>query len=264
VGPLGRALGASLVLHGLFLVPVVIFASAGRPSEPAVDPPVVVRFIMEDTVPAAQSSHGGGGGGSPAPAPRKPIEIPAHRRSDPIPVATAAPQPAAVPIPVLDVPIQTSLASVIQASGSSAVSIAAYGGGGRGGGLGSGVGAGVGPGSGGGTGGGSGGGVGSGFGNGAYRPGAGIRDPVPVRQVQPRYTGGAMRIKAQGIVQLEAIVRADGTVGDIRVIKSLDRSFGLDDEAVKAARDWLFIPGKDAQGRPVPVVVTLIMEFRIH
>jgi TonB family protein len=244
---------------------VLIFASTGRRFEPAVDSPVVVRFVIEDTLPAAKLSRaGGGGGGSPAPAPRKPLEIPVHRRSDPIPVASAAPPPDAAPIPVLDVPIQTSLASVIQASGSSAVSIAAYGGGGRGGGLGSGVGAGVGPGSGGGTGGGSGGGVGSGFGAGAYRPGAGIRDPIPVRQVQPRYTGAAMRIKAQGVVQLEAIVRPDGTVGDIRVVKSLDRSFGLDDEAVKAAKDWLFIPGKDAQGRPVPVVVTLIMEFRIH
>jgi TonB family protein len=171
-------------------------------------------------------------------------------------------------MPILDTPIQTDLAQVLQASGSSAVSIATYGGGGRGGGLGEGAGAGVGPGTGGGFGGGSGGGYGKGtgrgFGDGAYRPGAGITNPVPLRMQQPKYTGDAMRAKVQGVVELEAVVMPNGTVGDVRIVRSLDRVTGLDNEAIRAARAWLFVPGRDAGGRPVPVFVTLILEFRIH
>jgi TonB family protein len=73
-----------------------------------------------------------------------------------------------------------------------------------------------------------------------------------------------MRAKVQGTVELEAVVLPDGCVGDVRVVKSLDRFHGLDDEAIAAAREWLFAPGRDRDGRPIPVLVTLILEFRIH
>ena len=73
-----------------------------------------------------------------------------------------------------------------------------------------------------------------------------------------------MRAKIQGTVELEAVVLPNGTIGDIRVVRSLDRACGLDQEAINAAREWLFAPGRDAAGRPVPVIVMVILEFRIH
>ena len=269
--PFGQAFGASLGLHAAIVLVIVLLAGTVRPIEPPANPPLVVRIapllLPQPQTPGLRSG-GGGGGGSPAPAPRKPLEIPRHKAPDPVPVASAAPKSDPVPLPVLDVPMQTDLASVLQASGSSVVSIATYGGGGRGRGLGEGTGAGVGPGSGGGFGGGSGGGVGSGtgrgFGSGAFRPGAGIGTPVLLRLVPPKYTGQAMRAKIQGIVELEAVVLPNGTIGDIRMVRSLDRFYGLDEEAIKAAREWLFAPGCDAAGKPLPVIVTLILEFRIH
>lgn len=252
-------------LHAILLLVIVLFASTVSPQEPQPDPPLIVRIALDDVRPLSKTSGpGGGGGGSPAPAPRVPMQIPAHRPPAPIPVATTELKPEPAPIPVLDAPIQTDLAKVLQASGSSAVSLAMYGGGGRGGGIGSGTGAGVGPGSGGGFGGGSGGGVGTGFGRGAYRPGRGVSAPALLRLVHPKYTGQAMRAKVQGTVELEAVVLPNGSVGDIRVVRSLDRFHGLDDEAIAAAREWLFAPGRDAEGRPVPVLVTLLIEFRIH
>jgi periplasmic protein TonB len=262
---LGRAFSASMGVHAIFLLAIVWLASTVPPSQPPPDPPLIVRIAPEDVRPLAiKTGTGGGGGGSPAPAPRVPLQIPAHRRPDPIPAESAAPKPEPIPIPVLDAPIQTDAATVLQASGSSAVSLAMYGGGGRGGGIGSGIGAGVGPGSGGGFGGGSGGGLGTGFGRGAYRSGEGVRDPVLLRLVQPKYTGQAMRAKVQGTVELEAVVLPNGAVGELRVMKSLDRFHGLDAEAMTAAREWLFAPGRDREGRPIPVIVTLIIEFRIH
>jgi protein TonB len=196
---------------------------------------------------------GGGGGGSPAPAPPKPMEVPKHKAPDPIPQPVATPQPPPpTPIPTLNAPIETNMASVIQASGSNSVSLASYGGGGRGGGIGSGTGNGVGP------------GTGGGFGGGAFRPGNGITSPSLLRSVEPKYTSDAMRAKVQGDVELEAVVTANGTVGDVHITKSLDDKFGLDQEAIKAARQWMFKPGVDRDGKPTAVIVTLILSFRLH
>ncbi len=87
--------------------------------------------------------------------------------------------------------------------------------------------------------------------------------PSILRQVQPRYTSEAMLAKVQGVVVLEVVVRANGTVGAVRVVKSLDARFGLDQEAIKTAQQWVFVPGTK-QGKPVDVLVTLILEFRLH
>ena len=48
----------------------------------------------------------------------------------------------------------------------------------------------------------------------------------------PQYTSDAMRAKVQGTVLLECVVRPDGSVGDVQVVRSLDPTFGLDQQAV--------------------------------
>ena len=105
--------------------------------------------------------------------------------------------------------------------------------------------------------------IAEGFGAGAYRPQPGITNPVPVRRVEPQYTTTALRQRIQGAVELEAIVQADGTVGAVRILRSLDAVYGLDDEAIKAAKQWQFQPGMES-GRPVPVLVRLVLEYRLH
>src|SRR5207237_444697 len=107
---------------------------------------------------------------------------------------------------------------------------------GPGGGAGTGTGTGIGPGTGSGLGPGSGGGTGGG----TYRPGNGVTTPRVLKEVKPQYTSDAMRAKVQGSVWLECVVRPDGSVGDVKVIRSLDSTFGLDLEAMKAARPWKF------------------------
>ena len=63
-----------------------------------------------------------------------------------------------------------------------------------------------------------------------------------------------MRAKVQGSVWLECIVMPDGSVGEVKVTRSLDPIFGLDQEAIKAAKMWRFKPGM-RQGEPVPVIL---------
>ena len=98
---------------------------------------------------------------------------------------------------------------------------------------------------------------------GVYRAGDdGVTFPHAVRQVVPDYPIEAMRAGVHGVVLLEAIVGADGSVQDVRVVRSLDRIHGLDAEAVRAAQAWRFEAGlKD--GTPVPVALKIEMTFAI-
>ena len=81
--------------------------------------------------------------------------------------------------------------------------------------------------------------------------------------MEPKYTPEAMRAKIQGMVELEAVIGVNGQITEIRVHKSLDRAFGLDEEAMRVARQWLFRPAR-YQGKPVDMVVIIQMEFRLH
>jgi periplasmic protein TonB len=59
-----------------------------------------------------------------------------------------------------------------------------------------------------------------------------------------------------------AVVLSDGTVGDVKVARSLDTKYGLDQQALDAAKQWVFKPGtKD--GEPVAVQVSLELTFAL-
>ena len=95
-----------------------------------------------------------------------------------------------------------------------------------------------------------------------YSPGDGVSLPEVTRQVGPQYTSEAMQNRIEGKVGLDAVVLADGTVGDVKVTESLDVLYGLDDNAVKAMKQWEFKPGmKD--GKPVAVRVHVVMNFTL-
>jgi len=93
------------------------------------------------------------------------------------------------------------------------------------------------------------------------RPGNGVSAPRLVKEVKPNYPEAARRDKIQGTVLLSTVVLDDGTVGDVKVVRSLgDPKHGFDAEAIKAAKQWIFTPGlKD--GKPVPVQVSIELYF---
>lgn len=212
---------------------------------------------------------GGGGGGNRNPDPPRQAEgrgrdhatvtAPRPRTLEPV----AESKDAALPRPEPDLPIQAAamgirdLPGVITGmpSGADPASLGSGEGTGAGSGRGSGVGSGTGSGFGEGSGGGMGGGV--------YRPGSGVTAPQLLHEVKPNYTPDALRLRIQGVVRMEAVVMPDGSVGRVRITRSLDSSFGLDQEAVVAVKQWRFRPG-EYRGQPVAVAVTIEMAFTVH
>jgi protein TonB len=80
------------------------------------------------------------------------------------------------------------------------------------------------------------------------------------KEVKPQYTASAMSRRVTGDVELEAIVETDGSVGPVRVTKSLDDD--LDWQAVKAVREWRFEPAV-VNGRAVRCRITVVLSFTL-
>jgi TonB family protein len=258
---------ASFISHvGLTMLMVLVMRYGTRPAATsAILPEQPNNNIIWLNEPGP--GGGGGGGGNQMKEPPRKAELPGK---DKITVPVAKPpkiemQQAKVepnPVEQLNIPAkslaaaQDSLPGAIEAPpGPPTLSQ----GSGSGGGAGTGAGSGVGPGSGSGLGPGSGGGTGGGV----YRPGNGVQLPRLLREVRPQYTSDAMRAKVQGTVLLECVVRADGSVGDVQVARSLDPVFGLDQEAIKAAKQWRFAPGTRL-GEPVSVLITIELTFTLR
>ena len=60
---------------------------------------------------------------------------------------------------------------------------------------------------------------------------------------------------------LEIVVRSDGSVGNVRVRRTLGA--GLEQKAIDAVRQWRFLPAK-RHGTAVDVVVDVSVEFKLR
>jgi periplasmic protein TonB len=104
-------------------------------------------------------------------------------------------------------------------------------------------------------------GTGGGAGGGPYRPGSGVEPPRLLREVKAQYTEDARTRGITGGVVLEIVIRSDGSVGDVKVLRGL--GYGLDDRAVTAVRNWKFSPARRL-GTPVDVIVEVEVEFSLR
>jgi protein TonB len=104
-------------------------------------------------------------------------------------------------------------------------------------------------------------GTGGGAGGGPYRPGSGIEPPRLVREVKAQYTEDARRKGVTGNVVLEIVIKSDGSVGDVKVLRGL--GYGLEDRAIAAVRTWKFSPARRL-GMPVDVIVEVEVEFSLR
>ena len=262
--PVGNALIVSVLAHAVVLALVAI-AAARLSDEPAktnvAEQMAHITWIAQPEKPG----DGGAGSGDEAPDPPRPMQRPgvdAVALPTKPPSSTARLDKPAIPEP-LDLPAMPTVAGLTEFPGvimtltSTAPDSDGPGVGGR---QGTGRGKSFGPGNGdSGTGPGSNGGPG---GNG-YTPGNGVTTPRLIYEVKPAYTGEAMRARIQGIVRMQAIVLPDGSVGNMKIIRSLDNTFGLDEEAMKTVRQWRFQPGTLA-GRAVPVLIEVELAFTLR
>jgi TonB family protein len=270
-------MAVSSTLHAGLLAFAVFVATfnlapkaATMPVEDRKNDPMRLVFV------ATPGPGGGGGGGGllqKAPPPKAMREgrhtmsspIPARREPPPIVETPKPPEPKPEPplkaeqLPVVVAPIVTAPAdnkSRIGVLEETPVETESHGSG-RGGGTGTGTGTGIGPGDGSGIGPGSGGGIGGG----PYRPGSGIQPPRLIKEVRADYTEEARQRGLSGEVELEIVVRRDGAVGDVKILRGLGA--GLNDRAVQAVRQWRFTPAQ-RQGTPVDVIVEVAVEFKLR
>ena len=85
--------------------------------------------------------------------------------------------------------------------------------------------------------------------------------PEELDRAIPRYPIGARRANVQGPVVIRGIVRRDGTIDNLEIIKDLP--YGLGDEARRAVSRWRFRPAT-YRGEPIDVYYTVTVNFRLQ
>lgn len=88
--------------------------------------------------------------------------------------------------------------------------------------------------------------------------------PTPIRQAKVEFPDIARQNNVEGTVIVEAWVKVDGTVGNVRIIKSVQSiPGGLDEAALKAVWQWTFEPAKSG-GRPVACWVKIPLNLKLE
>lgn len=90
---------------------------------------------------------------------------------------------------------------------------------------------------------------------------AGGTDPEELRRVMPQYPPLARRANVSGAVVLRGIVRRDGSIDEVEILKDLP--YGLGAAARDAVRQWRFRPAT-YRGEPIDVYYMVTVNFRLQ
>jgi protein TonB len=96
---------------------------------------------------------------------------------------------------------------------------------------------------------------------GPVRVGGQIQAPTLIHRVEPYYPPTAVDARLQGVVILEAIVDRDGSVAEVKVLRSVNPL--LDREAVLAVKQWRYSP-LVLNGLRERFVLTVMLSFSIE
>jgi TonB family protein len=95
-----------------------------------------------------------------------------------------------------------------------------------------------------------------------FKVGKGVTAPVALERPLPAYTEEARKAHAEGIVVLQGIIRKNGSIDTLKVLKKL--GYGLDESAMKTiASEWHFKPGL-RNGAPVDVLADIEISFKFY
>ena len=92
-------------------------------------------------------------------------------------------------------------------------------------------------------------------------PAGELSGPAPLRKVDPRYPPAMKNERIEGEVILYAVIRKDGSVDSIQLVRGLDEQ--LDANAMEALSRWRFRPD-EMQGVPVELEVIVRIPFRAY
>ncbi len=93
--------------------------------------------------------------------------------------------------------------------------------------------------------------------------GVSMPELIPGTRVKPEYPELARRARIEGKVFLRAVIRKDGTVGDIKVLKEPPGNLGFSEKAIAAVSQWRYRPATQ-NGRPVDVYMTVTVNFTLE
>jgi TonB family protein len=93
------------------------------------------------------------------------------------------------------------------------------------------------------------------------KPKGTLSGPVPTRKIDPKYPPAVIKENVEGEVVLYAIIRADGSVDSIQLVRKLDPR--LDVNAIQALAQWKFRPAT-RDGAPIDIEAVVHIPFRYH
>jgi len=95
-----------------------------------------------------------------------------------------------------------------------------------------------------------------------YQVGGRISAPVLTHSVMAKFTDEARRAHYQGVCIVALIVDAKGRPQNVHIVRSL--GMGLDEKAMDAIRKYKFKPALMDGKTPVPVMVTVEVNFHLY
>lgn len=93
-----------------------------------------------------------------------------------------------------------------------------------------------------------------------------VTNPIAIRDtmIDPEYPELARVARITADVILNAVIHSDGSVGDVKVLRSSGRAgMGFEESAIEAVQKWRYQPALQ-NGRPVDVYFTIIVHFKIE
>jgi TonB family protein len=98
---------------------------------------------------------------------------------------------------------------------------------------------------------------------GIYRVGGGVSAPVPLLTPEVEFTPEARRAKYGGECLISLTVDAEGNPQDLKVFRG-GLKYGLDEKALEAVRKYKFRPAMKDGRAPVPVRITVAVNFKLY
>lgn len=92
----------------------------------------------------------------------------------------------------------------------------------------------------------------------------GVTQPIrlPDSFAAPVYPKKARKDRVEGAVVLKVTVSKDGSVTNLKVLRSTEPGYGFEDAAIEAVKQWRYTPAT-RDGEPVEVYVAVNLDFSL-